>query len=213
MSIDNSRNERSRVQKNIVMIDNFDSFTYNLVDYLKQTGASVTVFRNTASVEEVQAAKPDLVVYSPGPGQPSESGNLEAYITTFSEQGVPQFGVCLGMQAMVEVFGGRLKVLTKPKHGKASMIQHNGEGIFAGLANPMEVGRYHSLAFDTAAAEQPTDLVVTATTQDPDDGEVVMAIQHKTLPIAGVQFHPESVLTFANNAGLEMIKNVVRSLQ
>lgn len=197
----------------ILMIDNFDSFTYNLVDYLKQTGAKVTVLRNTASVADAVAVGADGIVYSPGPGTPSEAGNLLAYIMEFTRSGTPQFGVCLGMQAMIEVFGGTLRVLPKPKHGKSSLIAHNGEGVFAGLPNPMEVGRYHSLAADIV----PPIVTVTATTNDGDvaegeNGEVVMAIQHNALPIAGVQFHPESVLSFADNAGLAMMRNVVEIL-
>ena len=197
----------------VVMIDNFDSFTYNLVDYLKQTGARVTVFRNTTSIEAITQAKPDILVYSPGPGNPQQAGNLLQYITYFSspESLVPQFGVCLGMQAMAEAFGGSLLVLDNPMHGKSSLIQHDGKGVFTDITNPMEVGRYHSLA----VKNMPTDFEVSASCEDATDNgteTVVMAMRHLRLPIAGVQFHPESVLTFKDKAGLTMINNLVAQL-
>lgn len=190
--------------KNIVLIDNFDSFTYNLVDYLRQCGASVTVQRNTASVKAIADLKPDLIVYSPGPGNPSQSGHLIEYIKNFSGT-IPQFGVCLGLQAMVEAFGGSLKILQHPMHGKASLIKHDGKTIFSGLPNPMTVGRYHSLAAD----KMPAEFTVTARSLDDDE---VMAIRHNTLPIEAVQFHPESILTYKNGAGLNLIRNVMKYL-
>lgn len=190
--------------KQIVLIDNFDSFTFNLVDYLKQCGAQVTVFRNTVPVSTVSAAKPDVLIYSPGPGNPSQSGNLLAYIKHFSGK-VPEFGVCLGLQAIIESFGGTLQVLDHPKHGKASPVQHDGKTIFTGLVNPMTAGRYHSLAADRV----PVDFVISARSTDDD---VVMAIRHNTLPIEAVQFHPESILTAKQGAGLQLIRNVLKYL-
>ncbi len=188
----------------IILIDNFDSFTYNLVDYFRQCGATVTVFRNTTAVIKVKQTKPDLVVYSPGPGNPSQSGHLLEYIKTFT--GVyPQFGVCLGLQAMVEAFGGTLQVLEHPMHGKSSQVKHDGKTIFTNLPNPLTVGRYHSLAADRV----PAEFIVSARSLDDDQ---VMAIRHVTLPIEAVQFHPESILTAKNNVGLQLIQNVLHSL-
>ena len=192
------------MKKHIVLIDNFDSFTNNLVDYLRQLGASVTVFRNTTAVTTVKQAKPDLIMYSPGPGNPSQSGNLLQYIKTFSGA-YPQFGVCLGLQAMIEVFGGSLQVLKKPMHGKASLIKHDGGSIFHGLPNPLMVGRYHSLAADRV----PNEFIVSARSLDDDQ---VMAIRHKSLPIEAVQFHPESILTAKDGLGLQIIRNVLEVL-
>lgn len=193
--------------RNVVMIDNFDSFTYNLVDYLKQTGVRVTVFRNTTPVKAIERASPDLLVFSPGPGNPSQAGHLLQYIRFFSKR-VPQFGVCLGLQAMVEAFGGSLRILKRPYHGKASLVKHTGEGIFQNIPNPVAVGRYHSLA----VATMPENFTVTATTTDPENGEVVMAIKHTTLPLQAVQFHPESILTAKHQAGLQMIRNLIDQL-
>ncbi len=193
--------------KHIIVIDNFDSFTFNLVDYLKLCGVKVTVFRNTTPLATLVVAKPSAMVYSPGPGNPRQAGRLLNYIVKFAPQ-VPQLGVCLGMQAMIEVYGGSLRVLCQPMHGKESLVQHNGLGIFQGVPNPVAVGRYHSLAADIV----PETLLVTATTHDLANGEVVMAVQHRTLPTAGVQFHPESVLTMKQQAGLQMIRNYVNSI-
>lgn len=193
------------------MIDNFDSFTFNLVDYFKQAGARLTVYRNTVAVSTIEKLHPDLLVYSPGPGNPQQAGNLLTFIQHFAER-VPQFGVCLGMQAMIEAFGGSLRVLPQPVHGKASLVKHDGNTIFSGIASPMEVGRYHSLA----AERMPDALAVSATTIDHpanlSEDEVVMAVRHTTLPIEGVQFHPESILSFKNTAGLQMIHNVLKYL-
>lgn len=195
---------KTKRHKQIILIDNFDSFTYNLVDYLRQLGATVTVLRNNTPVATVKQAKPDLVVYSPGPGNPSQSGHLLEYIKTFS--GVyPQFGVCLGLQAMVEAFGGSLQVLKKPMHGKASLIKHDAGTIFHSVPNPLLVGRYHSLVADRV----PSEFVVSARSLDDDQ---VMAIRHQTLPIEAVQFHPESILTAKNSVGLKMIRNVLEVL-
>ena len=200
-----------KAKKKVVMIDNFDSFTYNLVDYLKQTGAEVVVFRNTVSVDTIRQEQPDIVVYSPGPGNPSQAGNLLQFITELAGE-APQFGVCLGMQAMAEAFGGSLLVLDKPMHGKSSVVEHDGKGVFAGLGASVEVGRYHSLAVQ----DMPDDFELTAHCTDEDSQgntvKVVMAMRHTSLPIAGVQFHPESVLTFKNQAGVHMISNLISQL-
>ncbi|MFA6474901.1 MAG: aminodeoxychorismate/anthranilate synthase component II [Patescibacteria group bacterium] len=185
--------------KTIGLIDNHDSFTYNLVAYLRQCRAKVIVKNNTTPVSVIKKLKPDLLVYSPGPGNPAQAGKLLTYIKKFSGV-IPQFGVCLGMQAMLEAFGGSLQVLPKPVHGRGSVITHDGSGIFQGLPKTLLVGRYHSLAADYV----PDCFVVTAKTKD----NIVMGISHKSLSITGVQFHPESILTNPHY-GLKMIRNVL----
>jgi anthranilate synthase/aminodeoxychorismate synthase-like glutamine amidotransferase len=171
----------------VLVIDNYDSFTYNLVQYLGELGAEVEVVRNDkATVAELLDRKPDRLVVSPGPCTPAEAGISGDAIKAFGEAGTPVLGVCLGHQAMVEVFGGRV-VQGEPIHGKDGEVTHDGKSIYAGLPSPMVAGRYHSLVADP---ELPAELELTATL-----GEVVMGARHKTLPVEGVQFHPESVLT------------------
>jgi len=171
----------------LLMIDNYDSFTWNLVHLFEELGADVAVYRNDAiSVEEADALEPDRLVVSPGPGRPVDAGISVELIRRLGPR-VPTLGVCLGHQAVVEAFGGTVGQAKALLHGKASRIEHDGEGIFEGLPPQIEVGRYHSLA----AVEVPAELVVTART---DDGEV-MGVRHSVYPIEGVQFHPESVLT------------------
>jgi anthranilate synthase component 2 len=174
------------------MIDNYDSFTWNLVHLLEALGAEVEVFRNDAiTVEEAELHRPDRLVVSPGPGRPADAGVSVAVIRALGPR-VPTLGVCLGHQAIVEAFGGTVGQAKELLHGKASIVLHDGEGIFAGLPEELEVGRYHSLA----ALDVPDSLVVSART---DDGEV-MAVRHRTHHIEGVQFHPESVLTPTGHA-------------
>lgn len=196
--------KQSHKKRRIVLIDNFDSFTYNLVDYFKQGGAELTVYRNTVPVTTVAKAKADLIVYSPGPGNPTQAGHLLEYIKYFSrpQRVVPQFGVCLGLQAMIEAFGGSLQILAQPVHGKASIIQHDGKTIFRRLPNPLPVGRYHSLA----AKKVPDCFTISAQTVSDN---IVMAIRHKILPVEAVQFHPESILTSPMSAGLQLVKNLL----
>jgi anthranilate synthase/aminodeoxychorismate synthase-like glutamine amidotransferase len=171
----------------VLVIDNYDSFTYNLVQYLGELGAEVEVVRNDkASVEELLARQPGRLVVSPGPCTPAEAGISGAAIKAFGEAGTPVLGVCLGHQAMVEVFGGRV-VQGEPIHGKEGEVEHDGKTIYAGLPSPMVAGRYHSLVADAAL---PEELELSARL-----GDVVMGARHKTLPVEGVQFHPESVLT------------------
>ena len=171
----------------MLVIDNYDSFTYNLVQYLGELGAEVEVVRNDrATVAELLAGAPDRLVISPGPCTPAEAGISIEASRAFPEAGVPTLGVCLGHQAMVEAFGGRT-VRGEPVHGKDAEITHDGEGIYAGLPNPLRAGRYHSLVADPAL---PDALARTASF-----GEVVMGVRHRELPAEGVQFHPESVLT------------------
>jgi len=171
----------------ILVLDNYDSFTWNLVHLFEERGAEVHVFRNDAiSVGEAEALAPDRLVISPGPGRPEDAGVSLELIRTLGPH-VPTLGVCLGHQAVVETFGGSVGSARALLHGKASVIHHDGLGVFAGLPEEIDVGRYHSLA----ATEVPDELVVTART---DDGEV-MGVRHRTFHIEGVQFHPESVLT------------------
>jgi anthranilate synthase component 2 len=169
------------------MIDNYDSFTYNLVHLLEELGAEVLVRRSDEiDVTEAKRLRPDRLVVSPGPGRPSGAGNSVELIRALGPT-TPTLGVCLGHQAIVEAFGGEIGQARALLHGKASLVKHDGSGIFEGLPPAIEAGRYHSLA----AARIPEVLEVTATTED---GEV-MGVRHRTYPIDGVQFHPESVLT------------------
>jgi anthranilate synthase/aminodeoxychorismate synthase-like glutamine amidotransferase len=185
----------------VLVLDNYDSFTYNLVQYLGELGSEVEVVRNDrATVDELLVRGYHAVVVSPGPCTPDESGiSLEA-VRRFPEAGIPTLGVCLGHQALAQAFGGRV-VRHEPIHGKTAEIEHDGRTIFAGLASPLTVGRYHSLVVEEATL--PEELEISATIAvDPEDRDkdgaragVVMAIRHRTLPAEGIQFHPESVLT------------------
>jgi anthranilate synthase/aminodeoxychorismate synthase-like glutamine amidotransferase len=171
----------------VLVIDNYDSFTYNLVQYLGELGAEVGVVRNDkATVDELVGLKPDYLVVSPGPCTPTEAGISVDAIRTFAEAGTPVLGVCLGHQSMVEAFGGKV-VRGDPIHGKDAEVEHDGRSIYEGLSNPLVAGRYHSLIADP---DLPADLELTSTY-----GEVVMGVRHRELPAEGVQFHPESVLT------------------
>ncbi|HEY1689226.1 MAG TPA: aminodeoxychorismate/anthranilate synthase component II [Solirubrobacteraceae bacterium] len=171
----------------VLMIDNYDSFTYNLVQYLGELGAEVETVRNDrASVDELLALGYDRCVISPGPCTPTEAGISVEVARRMPEAGVPTLGVCLGHQSMAEAFGGRVQ-LHEPIHGKATTIEHDGRTIFTGLPSPLTVGRYHSIVVDP---ELPDCLEASAR----GDG-VLMALRHRELPAEGVQFHPESVLT------------------
>jgi anthranilate synthase/aminodeoxychorismate synthase-like glutamine amidotransferase len=171
----------------LLMIDNYDSFTYNLVHLFEEMGAEVLVYRNDQlTVEEAETLAPDRLVVSPGPGRPADAGVSVEVIRRLGPT-VPTLGVCLGHQAIVEAFGGEVGQARALLHGKASRVHHDGQGVFRGLPDEIEAGRYHSLA----ATKVPDGLTVTAQTAD---GEV-MGVRHTTHPIEGVQFHPESVLT------------------
>jgi anthranilate synthase/aminodeoxychorismate synthase-like glutamine amidotransferase len=184
----------------IVMIDNYDSFTYNLVQYLGEMGEDLRVYRNDAiTVEEVEALKPDKVIISPGPCTPNEAGISVPLIKALAGK-VPLLGVCLGHQSIGQAFGGDIVRAGRLMHGKTSPIRHDGKGVFTGLPSPFDATRYHSLVIDRAT--MPECLEITAET---DQGEV-MGVRHKTLPIEGVQFHPESVLT---EHGKELLRNFV----
>jgi anthranilate synthase/aminodeoxychorismate synthase-like glutamine amidotransferase len=170
----------------VLMIDNYDSFTYNLVQYLGELGAELETVRNdAATVDELLAKRPDRVVVSPGPCTPREAGISVEVMRRFPEAGVASLGVCLGHQSLAQAFGGEV-VQHEPVHGKTTEITHDGDGLFAGLPNPLVVGRYHSLV----VSEMGDELVETAR-----GGGVLMGMRHRDLPAYGVQFHPESVLT------------------
>jgi anthranilate synthase/aminodeoxychorismate synthase-like glutamine amidotransferase len=180
----------------VLVVDNYDSFTYNLVQYLGELGAAVEVIRNDVeTVDELLARAPDRVIVSPGPCTPNEAGVSVEVMRRFPEAGVPTLGVCLGHQSLAQAFGGTV-VRHAPVHGKTTEITHDGEGLFAGLPEPLEVGRYHSLVVDP---DLPACLRVTAS-----GGGVIMAVEHRDLPAYGVQFHPESVLT---PAGMDLLGN------
>jgi anthranilate synthase/aminodeoxychorismate synthase-like glutamine amidotransferase len=186
----------------ITVIDNFDSFTFNLVDYFRRLDAHVKVYRNDVPIDIVAASQADLLVFSPGPSIPAKAGNLMAYIDHFHRH-TAILGVCLGHQALIEYFGGTLRVLPRPYHGKQSLIEHCGTGIYRDLPSPLPVGRYHSLVGERI----PSVLEVTAMWED-----VVMGVRHRTLPIEGVQFHPESILTMEHNHGLRLLGNLLATV-
>ena len=170
-----------------LVLDNYDSFTYNLVQYLGELGAEVEVVRNDVeTVDQLLARDPDRLVVSPGPCTPVEAGVSIEAVKRFAEAGTPVLGVCLGHQALVEGFGGKV-VVGDPIHGKDAEVEHDGKAIYQGLPSPLLAGRYHSLIADP---DLPEELELTATY-----GEVVMGVRHRELPAEGVQFHPESVLT------------------
>ena len=189
--------------KMVFVLDNYDSFTYNLVQYLGELGAEVTVRRNDeVTPAEVEAMRPERILLSPGPCTPSEAGILVPLIRHMAGK-VPIFGVCLGHQAIGEALGGKVVRAKTLMHGKTSAVDHDGKGIFAGLPTPLTCTRYHSLIVEQQSL--PADLVVTARTAETNgSGTVIMGLRHRTLPIEGVQFHPESVLT---DSGHRMIRN------
>ena len=174
----------------VLVLDNYDSFTYNLVQYLGELGADVRVRRNDEiTVGEVAAMAPDQILISPGPGRPETSGVCLDVIRRFGPS-TPILGVCLGHQAIGVVYGGIVSRASAPMHGKTSIVVHDGKGVFHGLTEPFLAGRYHSLIIDSATV--PPDLEVAARTRE---DETIMAVRHRTYPVHGVQFHPESVLT------------------
>ena len=190
----------------VLVLDNYDSFTYNLVQYLGELGAEVEVYRNDElTVEQVEALKPERILLSPGPCTPGEAGILVPLIRHMAGK-TPIFGVCLGHQAIGEAFGGQVVRAEHLMHGKTSPVTHDGKGIFKGLKSPLTCTRYHSLI--VAEESLPAELMVTARTPENGGGAglgwVIMGLRHRTLPIEGVQFHPESVLT---EGGHQMIRN------
>jgi len=182
----------------VLMIDNYDSFTYNLVQYLGELGATIKVFRNDAiTLEKIARLKPEKIVISPGPGRPKNAGVSTQVIKEFSKR-IPILGVCLGHQCIGEVFGGRIVSAKNLMHGKTSLIYHTGTNIYQGLSQPFVATRYHSLVVERESL--PECLVVEAWTKDRE----IMGVRHKTLPVYGVQFHPESILTAE---GKKLLKN------
>lgn len=171
----------------ILVIDNYDSFVYTIVGYLRQMGAETVVVRN--DVPHGAVSEYDGVLVSPGPGTPAEAGNSMDVIRECAEAGVPMLGVCLGHQALAEVFGGVVSHAPELMHGKTSLVEHESESVLAGLPSPFTATRYHSLAVESPSI--PQELEVTATTAS----GIIMGLQHRSLPLTGVQFHPESVLT------------------
>ncbi len=184
----------------ILMIDNYDSFTYNLVQYLGELGEELKVIRNDEkTVAEIRALAPKMIVISPGPGTPDDAGVSLSVIEQLTDE-IPLLGVCLGHQAIGQVFGGRVVRATQLMHGKTSSIHHDGRGVFQGLPTPVTATRYHSLIIDPTSL--PASLEISAQT---DAGEI-MGVRHRTLPIEGVQFHPESILS---EHGRKMLSNFI----
>jgi anthranilate synthase/aminodeoxychorismate synthase-like glutamine amidotransferase len=189
--------------RRVLVIDSYDSFVYNLVQYLGELGADPIVVRNDQlTVDEALAMEPDAVLLSPGPGRPEDAGIICAAVTAFAECGIPVFGVCLGHQAIGHVYGGAIVRAPSLMHGKTSPIEHRQLGVFAGLPSPLIATRYHSLVIDPAT--MPDCLEVTAMS-----GDIVMGVRHRDLPIEGVQFHPESILT---TAGHDLLGNFLNAV-
>ncbi len=186
----------------VFVLDNYDSFTYNLVQYLGELGAEVVVRRNDElTVEEVEALHPDRILLSPGPCTPAEAGILVPLIRYMAGK-APILGVCLGHQAIGQAFGGDVVRAARLMHGKTSLVEHDGKGVFEGLSSPLTCTRYHSLI--VAEETLPRELAITARAAENGGGSVIMGLRHRTLPVEGVQFHPESVLT---EGGRRMIRN------
>ncbi len=189
----------------VLVIDSYDSFVYNLVQYLGELGAEPVVVRNDqVTVAEAIDLAPDAVLLSPGPGRPEDAGIICEAVGAFAERGTPVFGVCLGHQAIGHVFGGDVVRAPELMHGKTSHIEHEGLGVFAGLPSPLTATRYHSLVIDPATL--PDCLEVTARTAD----GIIMGVRHRELPVEGVQFHPESILTAA---GHDLLRNLLARTQ
>ncbi|HUB02528.1 MAG TPA: aminodeoxychorismate/anthranilate synthase component II [Terriglobales bacterium] len=189
----------------VFVLDNYDSFTYNLVQYLGELGADVEVRRNDqVKIGEIEALRPERIVVSPGPCTPQDAGISIELIRHFAGK-VPVLGVCLGHQAIGAAFGGEVVRAKTLMHGKTSVVEHDGRTIFAGLASPMTATRYHSLI--VRERDLPSELEVSAWTKDQDGTRVIMGLRHKKYPVEGVQFHPESVLT---SEGKKMVENFLR---
>ena len=186
----------------LLLVDNDDCFIHTLANYARQTGAKVSTYRSNVALEVIDREKPDIVLISPGPARPSDFG-VPNLVLELAKRNVPTFGVCLGLQGMVEAFGGTLGVLDYPMHGKGSLVTHHGPGVFEGLPSPFRVGRYHSLY-----ANRETLPAVLEITAESEDG-VIMGIRHRELPMEAVQFHPESILSLEKDCGLRLIENMI----
>ncbi len=192
----------------LLMIDNYDSFTYNLVQYFGELGEDVRVYRNDEiTLEQIEALAPDHLVISPGPCTPNEAGVSVAAIRHFAGR-IPILGVCLGHQSIGQAFGGRIVHASAIMHGKTSMIHHRDQGVFRGLPNPLEATRYHSLVIDRATL--PDCLEITAWTEVDGQMDEIMGVRHRELAVEGVQFHPESILT---EHGHDMLRNFLREVR
>jgi anthranilate synthase component 2 len=191
----------------LLMLDNYDSFTYNLVQYLGELGEDVRVYRNDQiTVDEIAALKPEAIVISPGPCTPNEAGISLELIKMLSPK-IPTLGVCLGHQSIGQAFGGKVVRARDVMHGKTSQIHHTGQGVFAGLPSPFLATRYHSLI--VSSVNLPKEFEVTAWTEGAQGGvDEIMGLRHKTLPIEGVQFHPESILT---EHGHDLLRNFLKA--
>lgn len=192
----------------ILMIDNYDSFTYNVVQYLGELNADVKVVRNDEiTVQDVAALKPEKIVISPGPCTPNEAGISVDTIKAFAGK-IPLLGICLGHQSIGQAFGGKVIRAPEVMHGKTSLVYHTNQGVFSGLKNPLQATRYHSLVIEKESL--PECLEITAWTQNPDGSMAeIMGVRHKTLAVEGVQFHPESILT---EQGHELLQNFLESV-
>ncbi len=198
-----SDEEHELLKMKLLLVDNDDCFIHTLANYARQAGADVITYRAGTPFEVLDAVKPDMILISPGPGRPADFG-VAQLVKHAAQAGIPVFGVCLGLQGIVEAFGGELGVLPYPMHGKPSTVRHRGIGVFEGLPEEIEVGRYHSLY--AIPDRLPASLEVTA---ESGDG-VIMGVRHRTLPIEAVQFHPESILTAAGETGLKLMRNALR---
>jgi len=186
----------------LLLVDNDDCFIHTLANYARQTGATVSTYRSNVALEMIDASTPDIVLISPGPARPADFG-VPQLVKELATRGIPTFGVCLGLQGIVEAFGGQLDVLDYPMHGKRSLVSHYGRGVFHGLPSPFRVGRYHSLFANRETF--PECLEITAESED----GVIMGVRHRELPIEAVQFHPESILTLERDCGLRLMENMI----
>jgi para-aminobenzoate synthetase component II len=188
----------------ILMIDNYDSFTFNLVQYIQQLGENIIVKKNNEiTIDEIKSMRPTAIILSPGPGNPNQAGISLSVVEQFYKS-IPILGVCLGHQVIGQFFGGKIVKAKQPMHGKTSSINHDGKTIFKGLKNPLKVTRYHSLIIQKSSL--PNCLQISACSEDNE----IMAIRHKVYPIEGVQFHPESILT---ECGLNLLQNFFKEIR
>jgi anthranilate synthase len=188
----------------MLLVDNDDCFIHTLANYARQTGAAVSTYRSHVALKAIDRTHPDIVLISPGPARPSDFG-IPELVKELAKREIPVFGVCLGLQGIVEAFGGELQVLEYPMHGKRSLVTHGGAGVFRDLPSPFRVGRYHSLYADRASF--PECLEVTAESED----GTIMGVRHRSLPIEAVQFHPESLLTLERDCGLRLMENMIET--
>jgi anthranilate synthase len=188
----------------LLLVDNDDCFIHTLANYARQTGATVSTYRSNVALEAIDAHKPDLVLISPGPARPADFG-VPGLVQELAKRGIPTLGVCLGLQGIVEAFGGVLDVLPYPMHGKGSLVMHEGKGVFQNIPSPFRVGRYHSLY-----AQRETFPACLEITAESEDG-IIMGVRHRSLPIEAVQFHPESILTLERDCGLRLMENMIEA--